>query len=197
MVHAANFSVGIPALQMVLQLLARTLPAGFDAEQVETHHVTKLDRPSGTARVLADVPGSRPRRRRPAAHALAAGGRRDRRAHLDLQRRGGDPGGDPPGPLAAGLPAGRAAGGALRRRGASRAATAWRTCCRTAAASSETRPNPGRGGHKRGRVPGGTPSIAGQAPGAGLLRGQRRPGGSSGGRRGGLGMRPLRAWARR
>jgi 4-hydroxy-tetrahydrodipicolinate reductase len=52
-VLAANFSIGIPALQMLLQLLARTLPGGFDAEQVETHHVTKRDRPSGTARALA------------------------------------------------------------------------------------------------------------------------------------------------
>lgn len=51
-VHSTNFSVGIPALQMLLQLLARTLPAGFDAEQVETHHVTKLDQPSGTAETL-------------------------------------------------------------------------------------------------------------------------------------------------
>lgn len=54
-VHAANFSVGVPALQMVLQLLARTLPAGFNAEQVETHHTAKLDRPSGTARTLAEA----------------------------------------------------------------------------------------------------------------------------------------------
>ena len=54
-VHAANFSIGIPALQMVLQLLARTLPSGFDAEQVETHHTAKLDRPSGTARTLAEA----------------------------------------------------------------------------------------------------------------------------------------------
>lgn len=54
-VKAANFSIGIPALQMLLQLLARTLPAGFDVEQVETHHVTKLDQPSGTARHLAAV----------------------------------------------------------------------------------------------------------------------------------------------
>lgn len=52
-VVAANFSIGIPALQMVLRLLARTLPASFDAAQVETHHRTKLDRPSGTARWLA------------------------------------------------------------------------------------------------------------------------------------------------
>ncbi|MBK9473332.1 MAG: 4-hydroxy-tetrahydrodipicolinate reductase [bacterium] len=54
-VHATNFSIGIPALQMVLQLLARTLPAGFDAELVETHHTAKLDRPSGTARTLAEA----------------------------------------------------------------------------------------------------------------------------------------------
>jgi 4-hydroxy-tetrahydrodipicolinate reductase len=54
-VHAANFSVGIPALQMVLRLLARTLPSGFHAEQVETHHRGKQDRPSGTALLLAEV----------------------------------------------------------------------------------------------------------------------------------------------
>ena len=54
-VMAANFSVGIPTLQMLLQLLARTLPVGFDAAQLETHHVTKIDQPSGTARHLAEV----------------------------------------------------------------------------------------------------------------------------------------------
>jgi len=54
-VHAANFSVGIPALQMLLQLLAKTLPGGFNVEQVETHHITKVDKPSGTARHLASV----------------------------------------------------------------------------------------------------------------------------------------------
>jgi 4-hydroxy-tetrahydrodipicolinate reductase len=52
-VHAANFSAGIPALQMALELLARILPAGFGAEQVETHHTQKRDAPSGTARQLA------------------------------------------------------------------------------------------------------------------------------------------------
>lgn len=52
-VRAPNYSVGIPAMQMLLQLLAKTLPSGFDAAQVETHHVTKLDRPSGTAERLA------------------------------------------------------------------------------------------------------------------------------------------------
>lgn len=52
-VLAPNFSVGIPALQMALRLLARVLPQDFDAAQVESHHRTKQDRPSGTARWLA------------------------------------------------------------------------------------------------------------------------------------------------
>jgi 4-hydroxy-tetrahydrodipicolinate reductase len=51
-VLAANFSVGIPAIQLVLELLARILPPEFQAEQVETHHLRKVDRPSGTARQL-------------------------------------------------------------------------------------------------------------------------------------------------
>ncbi len=54
-VHAPNFSVGIPALQMLLQVLAKTLPKGFDVEQVETHHISKLDKPSGTAAHLAAI----------------------------------------------------------------------------------------------------------------------------------------------
>jgi len=54
-VKAANYSIGIPTLQMLLQLLARTLPGEFDVAQVETHHVTKLDQPSGTARQLAET----------------------------------------------------------------------------------------------------------------------------------------------
>ncbi len=73
-VQASNFSVGIPALQLVLRLLARTLPSGFDAEQVEIHHHTKRDRPSGTARWLADgwrsIRGGDP----PPTHSLRVGG---------------------------------------------------------------------------------------------------------------------------
>jgi len=42
-------------MQMLLRLLARTLPKGFDAEQVETHHSAKKDRPSGTALRLAST----------------------------------------------------------------------------------------------------------------------------------------------
>ena len=73
-VRAANFSVGIPALQMVLQLLARVLPGGFDAEQVETHHITKLDRPSGTARHLADAFGAVRGGDDPPTHSQRLGG---------------------------------------------------------------------------------------------------------------------------
>jgi 4-hydroxy-tetrahydrodipicolinate reductase len=52
-VLAANFSVGIPLLKLLLELVARMLPGGFDAGQVEIHHHHKVDRPSGTARWLA------------------------------------------------------------------------------------------------------------------------------------------------
>jgi 4-hydroxy-tetrahydrodipicolinate reductase len=54
-VHAANFSMGIPALQMMLGQLARTLPVEFAAEEVETHHRRKQDKPSGTALLLAET----------------------------------------------------------------------------------------------------------------------------------------------
>ncbi len=73
-VRAPNFSVGIPALQMLLQLLARTLPLGFDAEQVEIHHVTKRDRPSGTAAHLADVFQAQRGGDPIATHSLRVGG---------------------------------------------------------------------------------------------------------------------------
>ena len=73
-VHASNFSVGVPALRMLLQLLGRTLPAGFDAEQVETHHVTKADRPSGTARALAETWARARGGDAPPTHSLRVGG---------------------------------------------------------------------------------------------------------------------------
>jgi len=73
-VQAANFSVGVPALQMVLRLLARTLPRGFDAEQVETHHSAKLDRPSGTARWLADGWAGERGGQQPPTHSQRIGG---------------------------------------------------------------------------------------------------------------------------
>jgi 4-hydroxy-tetrahydrodipicolinate reductase len=73
-VRAANFSLGIPTLQMLLQLLARVLPGEFDAEQVETHHITKVDRPSGTARHLADVWAAARGGEAPPTHSQRLGG---------------------------------------------------------------------------------------------------------------------------
>ena len=52
-VMASNFSVGVPVLKLLLERLADLLPEEFMAEQVETHHRHKLDKPSGTARILA------------------------------------------------------------------------------------------------------------------------------------------------
>ena len=52
-VMASNFSVGVPVLKLLLEQLAAILPDGFMAEQMETHHRHKLDKPSGTAKSLA------------------------------------------------------------------------------------------------------------------------------------------------
>lgn len=49
---AANFSLGVVILEDLVERAARALP-GWQARIVETHHVRKLDAPSGTALVLA------------------------------------------------------------------------------------------------------------------------------------------------
>jgi 4-hydroxy-tetrahydrodipicolinate reductase len=62
---AGNTSLGIFTLAQRAIETARTLPsAGFDVEIIETHHRMKVDAPSGTALLLADViksamPGSK------------------------------------------------------------------------------------------------------------------------------------------
>ncbi len=54
--RSANMSLGINTLFKLLESAAGVLaPAGFDMEIVEKHHNQKLDAPSGTAIVLADV----------------------------------------------------------------------------------------------------------------------------------------------
>ena len=74
-VQAANFSVGIPLLAELLKHLARLLPDGFAAEQVETHHRHKRDRPSGTARSLAAVwSEARGGEGEPPVHSVRLGG---------------------------------------------------------------------------------------------------------------------------
>jgi 4-hydroxy-tetrahydrodipicolinate reductase len=51
--RAANFSLGVLALQRALGAALASLPASWDIEIVERHHRAKLDSPSGTALALA------------------------------------------------------------------------------------------------------------------------------------------------
>lgn len=54
--HSTNFSTGVAALSAILKLASPMLKAlSYDARMVETHHVHKLDAPSGTANTLAEV----------------------------------------------------------------------------------------------------------------------------------------------
>lgn len=54
-VFSANFSLGINALFALARHAGALLGQGFDVEIVETHHRTKKDAPSGTAKRLADI----------------------------------------------------------------------------------------------------------------------------------------------
>ena len=53
---ASNFSLGVHALSQLVTRAGEIFGAlpGFDAELVETHHATKKDAPSGTARMLQE-----------------------------------------------------------------------------------------------------------------------------------------------
>ena len=53
---ASNFSLGVAIFSAVNKYLARIMNAypGYDVSEVETHHVHKLDAPSGTAITLAE-----------------------------------------------------------------------------------------------------------------------------------------------
>ncbi|HEY4284459.1 MAG TPA: 4-hydroxy-tetrahydrodipicolinate reductase [Chthoniobacterales bacterium] len=54
-VLASNFSVGVNALFWLSRRAARLLGEKFRVEIVETHHKTKKDAPSGTAKSLAEI----------------------------------------------------------------------------------------------------------------------------------------------
>ena len=54
-VFASNFSLGVNALFWLSDRAAKLLGDSFQAEIVETHHVTKKDAPSGTAKTLAEI----------------------------------------------------------------------------------------------------------------------------------------------
>lgn len=53
-VYDRNMSVGIAVLESLVRQAARALP-GFDVEVRETHHVHKIDAPSGTALKLGEA----------------------------------------------------------------------------------------------------------------------------------------------
>jgi 4-hydroxy-tetrahydrodipicolinate reductase len=58
MLWAPNFALGVHLFAKVVAEAARRFAhpgAGFDAHLVETHHMLKLDAPSGTARMLARI----------------------------------------------------------------------------------------------------------------------------------------------
>lgn len=60
---AANFSLGVAVLEELVERAASALP-GWDCDIVESHHVHKLDAPSGTALALgacAEQGGAQPR----------------------------------------------------------------------------------------------------------------------------------------
>lgn len=54
-VFASNFSVGVNALFSLTRKAAEILGPEFDLGIVETHHRTKKDAPSGTAKTLAEI----------------------------------------------------------------------------------------------------------------------------------------------
>lgn len=61
--HAANFSLGVAVLAELVERAATSL-ADWDCDIIESHHVRKLDAPSGTALALgrrAEQGGAKPR----------------------------------------------------------------------------------------------------------------------------------------
>lgn len=56
LLYGTNFSIGMQAVMQLAQQMGTALAsAGYTFSIVETHHVTKLDRPSGTAISLAEM----------------------------------------------------------------------------------------------------------------------------------------------
>lgn len=56
MIYASNFSIGVNVTFAIMDLAARKLSgAGYTPSIVETHHIHKLDAPSGTAASMAKI----------------------------------------------------------------------------------------------------------------------------------------------
>ncbi|MBN1531249.1 MAG: 4-hydroxy-tetrahydrodipicolinate reductase [Spirochaetes bacterium] len=54
-VFSPNMSVGVNLLFKLVELAARSIPAGYDIEIFEAHHRFKKDAPSGTAKRLMEI----------------------------------------------------------------------------------------------------------------------------------------------
>ena len=56
MIYSSNFSIGVNAVYAALELVCDTLKGyGYIPHIEETHHVHKLDAPSGTAKSMARI----------------------------------------------------------------------------------------------------------------------------------------------
>ncbi len=53
--YSGNMSLGVNLMTQLSKIAARVLGNSFDIEIIEKHHNTKIDAPSGTALMLADV----------------------------------------------------------------------------------------------------------------------------------------------
>lgn len=55
-IWSANFSIGVIALFAAVEKVSEVLKdKGYQAHISETHHIHKLDKPSGTAKILGDI----------------------------------------------------------------------------------------------------------------------------------------------
>jgi 4-hydroxy-tetrahydrodipicolinate reductase len=73
-VFAANFSIGVNALFAITRRAAELLGGEFDVDVIETHHRTKKDAPSGTAKRLMEILTGVGETSRPVAtHSIRAG----------------------------------------------------------------------------------------------------------------------------
>lgn len=56
LIWSANFSIGVIALFAAVEKVSAVLKdKGYQAHISETHHIHKLDKPSGTAKILGDI----------------------------------------------------------------------------------------------------------------------------------------------
>ena len=72
LILASNTSVGVNLLFKMVPEVAKTLGAAYDVDVIETHHRTKKDAPSGTAKTLAERIEAATGRA-PTVHALRQG----------------------------------------------------------------------------------------------------------------------------